>query len=208
MTKNLLDYYSDAGDDAPSALSELRLGAEPALVLLFTAEYQEVKLHFVDDETVRSYIKCPGSGCPICYAGSAPTQAHLLPVFDVESGTVKVLRIPDNRRPNALAAKLLPHLKAENCSDKLILISRREANYSVEARPLGPDARRGEVEIKAFAERIENGLQLDGAFLAMTHTELAEVPKVAARLAALGGWTPPSNPGPGGGDDAGASGEA
>lgn len=191
--KNIIDHFSDSGDGAPSQLSELRFGAEPAMVLLFTAEGQETSLHYVDDEAVRSYVRCPGAGCPICYAGAVPASFHLLPVFEVESATVKVLRIPDNRRPAGLAAKLIPHLKDENIADKLVLISRRGmADYRVESRPLSPDAKRGEVEIKAFGEQLGNGLQLGSAFWAMTCNELAEVPKVAARLGAMGGWIPPA----------------
>jgi hypothetical protein len=198
MTKNLINYYSDSGDGAPSPLSELRYGAEPAMVLLFTADCQETSLHYVDDEAVRSYIKCPGAGCPICYTGAAPARFDLLPVFDVESAIVKVLRISDNRRPEGLAAKLIPHLKDPHSADKLVLISRRRmADYRVESRQIGPDAKRGEAEIKAFGEHLEQGLQMDAAFQAMTHIELAGVPKIAARLAALGGWNPP---GPGEGE--------
>ena len=206
MSKNLIDYYSDAGDGAPSTITELRLGAEPAMTLLFTPECQEVLLHYVADESVRSYVQCPGEGCPICYTGSSPSRFDLLPLFDVESGIVKVLRIPDNRRPTGLAAKLVPHLKDKDVADKLILISRQgTTDYSVEARPLGPDANRGEVEINAFVERVDEGLQLRGAFPEMTPAELAEVPKVAARLEALGGWVPPGESKSGGGATGAAS---
>ncbi len=193
MTKNLINYYSDSSAGAPEPLTELRLGAQAAMALLFTPEAQPVSLHYIDDEAVNGYVKCPGDGCPVCYAGAKPSHFDLLPVFDVESGVVKVLRISDNRRPAGLAAKLIPHLKGEGAADKLILISKpTRTDYSVISRPLGTDANRGEAEIQAFSEKFDNGLQLGLAFRAMTCNELAEVPKVAARLGAMGGWIQPA----------------
>ncbi len=189
--KNLIDHYSGSDGAAAPALTELRLGAEPAMALLFTPDVDEVSLHYVDDDSLRAYVVCPGTACPVCYAGSKPVQFHLLPVYDIESSTVRVLRIPSNRKPEGLGAKLTLQLKSKDVANTVILLRREGPVYTVEARPLGPDAKRGEAEIKVFLDEVEQGLLLESAFPRMAAEELAEVPKIAKRLAAIGGWQPP-----------------
>lgn len=189
--KNLIEYYTGSDSGSRPALAELRLGPEPAMVMLFTAEADDVRLHYIDDDVVRAYVPCPGTGCPICYTGMRPWQFDLLPVLDIESSTVKVLRVRDDRRPEGLAGRLMPHLKDKDNVNKVILLRRDGAVYTVEARPLGSDAKRCEVEIKAFLDDVEKGLRLDSAFRHMTPEELADVPKIQKRLEALGGWKPP-----------------
>lgn len=192
---NLVDFYSGPDGEPAASLSEMRLGTEPAMAMLFTADSEEARLHFVADDAIRSYVACPGAGCPICHCGVAPTTFHLLPVFDIESGTVKVLRIPARRQPGGLGPLLVPHLRDKAIANKVILISRNGAKYSVEARDLAANARRGEQQIKAFLDEREAGLKLVAAFAHLPPAELAEVPAIATKLAALGGWQPPTEPG-------------
>lgn len=187
---NLIELYTGA-DGGRQPLAEMKLGPQPAMIQLFTADAQETRLHFVDDETVRAYVVCPGAGCPVCYCGTRATAFHLLPAYDVESQTVKVLRVPENRRPDGLIAKLLPHMRDPDIAGKVILLSREGASYTVEARPLGPGAQRGDAAIKAFLDAHRQGLDLESAFLHMTPEALAEVPKIANRVGAIGGWQPP-----------------
>ena len=85
----------------------------------------------------------------------------------------------------------LPHLRGEQVQDKLILVSRDRSRYSVEARPLGERADRCLGVIEAFAKARDAGLSLLTAFPTFSAVELAEVPRVRAKLDALGGWTPP-----------------
>ena len=104
------DYYTGSGAEPDSSLEELRLGEEPRMVLLFTKDTEDVELHYVDDEAVNSYVVCPGAGCPICYTGSASKRAALLPVFDLEDQSVKVLRVLYSRRLKSLGLALVPQL--------------------------------------------------------------------------------------------------
>ena len=189
---NLLDFYSGADGEPMPTLSEMKLGQEPAMAMLFTPDSEEVRLHYVSDDAVRAYVVCPGSGCPLCYCAVEPKTYHLLPVLDMESGMVKVLRIPARRQPDGLGPLLVPHLRDEAIASKVILISRNGAKYTVEARALGANAKRGEHQIKAFVDDREAGMTLGSAFPHMTPEELAEVPTIAAKLDALGGWEPPA----------------
>ncbi|MEO6595305.1 MAG: hypothetical protein ABIP94_11180 [Planctomycetota bacterium] len=188
---NLIDFYSGPDGEPVPTLSEMKLGLEPAMAMLFTADIEPTRLHYVADEAVRSYLACPGTGCPLCFCGVEPPTFHLLPVFDVEAGLVKVLRIPARRQPGGLGPLLVPHLRDKDIASKVILLSRNGAKYTIEARPLGTNARRGEAQIKAFLEDQQAGITLAGAFPRMSPEELAEVPAIAAKLDALGGWKPP-----------------
>ena len=188
---SLIDFYTGSEGDANPTLSEMRLGSEPAMALLFTADAQETRLHYIGDESVRSYVVCPGTGCPACHCGVEPRQFNLLPVFDVAACAVKVLRVSARRQQDGLGPLLLPHLRDKAIASKLILISRNGATYTLEARLLAAHANRGEAAIKAFLDELQAGLKLETSFPRMSPEELAEVPAITAKLAAIGGWQPP-----------------
>ncbi len=187
----LLDYYAGDGDVPVRQIEELRLREQPAMVLLFSDEDEEVELHYVADESVKSYVVCPGSGCPECFLGSAPVVASLLPVFDLESRTVKVLRITLSRRQGSLGLELLPFLADPDVSNKALLISRTGPKYFVESRPLQPEADRGQTTIQSFIDSHENGIQLRAAFVSISAAALAETPSIRNKLDVVGGWKPP-----------------
>jgi hypothetical protein len=190
---NLVEYHSGADGEPTPSLTEMRLGREPAMAMLFTAECEAARLHYIADDSVRSFLVCPGHGCPLCFAGVEPDSFHLLPVFDVEAAAVRVLRISARRQIGGLGALLVPHLRDKGIASKIVLIARNGPKYSVEVRPLAPHADRGEAQIKTFLDKQQAGLKLESAFLHMTAGELAEVPSIATKLAPLGGWVPPHN---------------
>jgi hypothetical protein len=188
---NLIDELEGPDNQASVSLHQTRLGKEPVMVLLFTAEVENAALHFEGDEAVFSYLPCPGKSCPLCYLGSAPQQSYLLPVLNLESREVEVLRIPSKRGPETLAAALKPHLKDPDIASKVLLISRNVNRYRVEARPLARDADHGADVVAAFKTASENGLQLVTAFPRLSAAEIAEVERVRRKLDAIGGWSPP-----------------
>jgi hypothetical protein len=192
---SLIEFYSGSEDGQNTALSELRLGVEPTMALLFTADCDDVRLHYIGDESVKAYVICPGAGCPACHCAVEPQLFNLLPVLDVASGTVKVLRISARRQRGGLGPLLVPLLRSQDVGSRVILISRNVAQYRVESRPLGMHADRGEAAIKAFLDQKAGGLKLESAFPQMTHEELSDVPSIAAKLAAIGSWKPPSHEG-------------
>ena len=187
---NLVDLLEGHADQNPNVLEVLRLGAETAMLLLFTPDVEEVPLHWESDEEVHSYVVCPGTGCPVCYLGAPPQTMLLLPVYSMEHREVLVLRIPSKRGPQALCMMLLPHLKDEAIFGKVLLLKREGAKYSVEARELPENADRGESSIQSFMQRQEKGLQLQSAFMSMTSEELASVERIRRKLDAMGGYSP------------------
>lgn len=186
----LTNYFQGHQNGAPKSLQELRLGKEPSMVLLFTEEAEDVLLHYEKDEAVRSFVPCPGKDCPLCYVGSAPQKFLLLPVYNIETCRVEVLRIPTTRGPETLVASLLPLLKDPNISNKLFLLSRNIARYRVEIHDLSEDADRGIDAIQSFMEACGNGLKLVSAFPQWSAKELAGVERIRRKLDACGGYSP------------------
>lgn len=186
---DIIDAF-EVGSD-PDRLEVVRLGANPTLLMFFTREAEAARMHWEDDPTVRSYVPCPGNRCPLCYAHEAPTDFQLLPALEVEKKKVGVLMVSMARGPSSLAAQLLPHLRDQQVQDKLVLVSRDRSDYSVDVRPLGERADRCLGVIQAFVKARDAGLGLLTAFRTFSVVELAEVPRVRAKLDALGGWTPP-----------------
>src|SRR5262245_7155137 len=90
-----------ASHNAP--LRELRLGSTPEIVMLFTRDHEEAKLHYINDPTLMTFVACPGRDCPLCFLRSNPAPFLLLPLLHVEAGEVKVLRISATRGAHALA---------------------------------------------------------------------------------------------------------
>ncbi|MEO6594321.1 MAG: hypothetical protein ABIP94_06175 [Planctomycetota bacterium] len=188
---NLLDFFSGGADEAQPRLKELRLGQEPAMIMAFTADASEARLHWIDDPAVKTFVVCPGKGCPVCHLGSDATKVWLLPVYDVEGRDVKVLRITMRLQPGGLGACLIPHLNDKAIAQKVLFVKRDGTNYSVIARPFTPLADRGEQVVGEFLAAQRDGLKLESAFRSMTAVELSEVPPIANKLAALGSWKAP-----------------
>lgn len=193
---NLFDLIEDAGDGQATSINELRLGAEPATVIFFTADVDAAPFHFESDEPFNSYVICPRSGCPICFLGTAAQQVALLAVYNLETRAVEVLRIPTRRSPGSLATILMPLLKDPAIGDKVVLISRNRARYTARSQPLSEDADHGEAAIAAFVEAQKAGLTLASAFPQPTAAELAEVERIRRKLEAVGGYKLPATPAP------------
>lgn len=189
---NLIEELEQQDSQGPDVLRTVKLGKEPTALILFTGEFEPATLHFEGDEAVWSYIPCPGGGCPICFLGSAPQQFYLLPVFNVESRQVEVLRISSHRGPDSLSGGLKPHLKDPQIAEKIFLVSRLFKRFKIEVRPLAENADRGAQVILAFKTAWEGGLKLIDAFPKMSPSEIAEVERVRRKLDAIGGWTPPA----------------
>ena len=187
---SLIDHFETQDDNQPTGLSECRLGREPTMLLAFTGDTDEVTLHYESDEAVRSYFPCPGHDCPVCFLGSAPQEFFLLPVFNVESRRVEVLRISKKRGPDSLGAHLIPHIKDPDVSNKVIFVRRDGSRYRVEVRPLSETADRGAAAISAFQTACEEGLKLSSAFPQLSSADIADVERGRRKLDAVGGFTP------------------
>jgi hypothetical protein len=174
-------------EDSGRALDELRISDEAAAVLLFTDTVEEALLHYETDESVRAYIRCPGTRCPLCLLGSRPKQYALMAVYDLAGRDVKVLKIPVARGPGRLASMLRPHLRDPDVANKVFLIARHGYTHNVTPQRLADGADRGAAVIKAFVNAAPN---LTSAFRAPTPEELADIPRIANKLDAIGGLPP------------------
>lgn len=189
---NLYEFFSGGADGPANQLEEQRIGADPTMIMLFTADTTDVNMHFVEDPAVRSYVICPGPGCPVCHVGSAPVLMMLLPVYDVTTRSVRVLRLPARRQQGSLLALIMSHAPKGAPTNRLLAITRNGMKYSVVAHQIAATADRGDEVIRAFLDHHAKGLKLESAFQSMTAEELADVPQVANRLSMLGTWQPPS----------------
>jgi hypothetical protein len=190
---SLLDLARESSGDNSGALRELRISGEPAAVLIFTDDSEPCRMHWESDPLFRSYVVCPGEGCPLCFLGNAPQDFALLPVLNVESGEVEVVRISRRRGPGQLLDGLLPVLARQDLADQLILIQKHPTNhrYTVTCQALPPSASRHERAIAQFIEQREAGLSLSTAFCAPSVTELLEAPRIRAKIEHIGGYQPP-----------------
>ena len=193
---NLFDLLGNAGASQPAGITELRTGTEPATVRLFTSEVETARIHYESGEPFRTYVICPGTGCPVCHIGSAPQQCGLLPVYNLETRAVEVVRFSIRQVPGALVTLLMQLLRDEGIAEKVVLLSRDGSRYTARSQPLGEDADHGDAAIASFIEAQQAGLKLAGAFAQPTAAELAEVERVRRKLDAVGGYKLPETPNP------------
>jgi hypothetical protein len=187
---DFFDLLNDLPSDGDTRLEEARVGEDPLAFLVFTTEAEPASMHFEKDESVNSYVICPGKACPICWLGSRAKEFILLPIRDVESGQVKVLRVSTRRGPASLLDQLRVHLGAPDSPDRLLVLSRKGNVYHLKVERLGPDADRGAVAIEAFVEARKNGLKLASAFTSLSAEELSELGRIRKLLDARGFGTP------------------
>lgn len=190
---SLFDLALATGGDDAAPLRELRLGGEPAVVMLFTADIEQSLLHWEKDPRFNCYVVCPGPGCPLCWLGNAPSEFALLPVLNCESGEVEVLRVSRQRGVGKLMDGLLPVLARRDLAENVVVIQ-RDTPYSphiVTVEPLASGASRHEDAIEQFKEQVAGGLKLTSAFCAPTAAELLEAARIAKKIAARPGYMPP-----------------
>jgi hypothetical protein len=185
---NLLEQLESTESSQTPSLNQLKVSEEPVMILLFTPDVEKAPLHYESDESVRSYLPCPGINCPVCYLGSAPKEFFLLPVYNFESRDVEILRIPTKRGPDTLASAIKPFLQDPEISDKVLILTRNVHRYHLESRPLLKSADRGARAIQAFQQKLQKGLKLTSAFPNMTIAEIAEIERVKRKLDAMGGF--------------------
>ena len=190
---NLFDLIEGSGEGQAASIAELRLGPEPATLVLFTADVEAVSMHYESGEPFRYYVICPAAGCPVCFIGTASQQVALLPAYNLETRAVEVLRVPTRRGPGSLATLLMPLLKDPSIGGKVVLLSRDGQRYTARSQPLADDADHGDAAIAAFLEAQKNGLKLADAFSQPTAAELAEVERIRRKLDAIGGYKLPDS---------------
>ena len=189
---SLIEKVEGADFEPRSHITELRIGDEPVLIGLFTDDFEGVKLHYVDDDSVKSYVVCPGDSCPMCHLSYQAKDFYLLPAYDHDEREVKVMRISPSRGVASLLSVLMPFLRDTEIADKLVILRRQGYRYFGERRPIGGSADRGIDAIKRFVEARAGGLSLASAFAQMTVEDLRDVPKIRTKLELTGGLPAPN----------------
>ena len=178
----LSEFLRDPDGTAPKQLHLIRLYGDPAEVLVFTDDVEQVLLHWVSDPSVKSFIECPGESCPLCFIGSSPQPNLLLPAYDLIRQRVGVLQIPCERGPGKLLSVLAPHIDGASTTDHFLVISREGRDYFVETIPMLEDGDRGESHIRTFLNHPEVGPLLRSALPQLSRQELARLESVHGRL--------------------------
>lgn len=189
---DLSDFLEGDGAGRAAQLRTVRIGDEPAMVLAFTSETEDASLHFEPDPAVNRYVICRGLDCPHCFLGAAPMKVKLLPVYNVESGSVEVLQVPSRLGPNELGPTLARAFAAGDVDTKLFVLSRSKNRQIIaNIRPLPETADHGERAIQEFVKSTAAGLRLSSAYWCPTAAELAAVDRVKRKLDATGGYEVP-----------------
>lgn len=196
---NILEFLGAAGSDSPAGLREVRLSGEPATVIAFTPDGEDVMLHYESSDEVRGYLVCPGVGCPLCYLGSQPAKHILLPVYNIETASIEFLRVPLRFAVGSLGSAIVTILKRTDLLTSVVTIRRVQTRYEATVSPLPQGVDNGRAAINAFIDAHTNGLKLSSAFQQPTAVEIASFDRVRRKLDAVPGWTPPpSSPPPAG----------
>lgn len=175
--------HSDSRD---SNLVELNIRDEPVLVICFTSEVDEIALHYEKDPTVKGWVVCAGESCPYCAIGAKASKFFLLPVYSRETAAIEVLRMPEQTGPGTLFSALQAHLASDDSTEHVLVIIRDGYRYQTRRVPLGKGADRGSTAITHFKMRVDGGLKLNSIFKTMTKAEIEAIPRVRAKLDALG----------------------
>src|SRR5262245_4605812 len=103
-------YRAMAGEPGGAdRLEVFRVDQQVREFITFTTQTEDVRLHYVEDPDVNSYVHCNAAagpdgaaGCLLCLIENKLEERMLLPVYDPRAGAVAVLAVSSSCRPNAL----------------------------------------------------------------------------------------------------------
>lgn len=182
---NALEHWAEEAA-ANEPLEIVRLNASDMIVVPFTAEAVQARLHYCEDPEVRGYVHCNGPKCVLCLAGRAVDERVLFPVYLPATRSVAVLPVSPASRPGSLRPQILPALRSPT---RVALVIRKpdQARFDVRKIDLKPGMDDGAAVIKAFLKRYESGeVDLESIYVRMPDRELASISGVAAILAFKG----------------------
>jgi hypothetical protein len=111
----------------------------------------------------------------------------VLPVYDVETDSVKALLVSGAMSPHSLGPQLRVEIDKGGLDERFLLISRRYAKYEVTSTPMTNGAESGEIAIADFMKRLQEGrTSLEGVIPRLSNSELAEIQEVQRKANALG----------------------
>ena len=177
---SLLDVA--AAEPAESRLELVRLGNDEAAIILFTADSEEVDLHYCSETEINGYVVCNGPDCVLCRIGRRKDQRLLLPVYLPAEGRVGILPVSRSLRPFALLPQISNVLKTEK--PMVMFVSRDGAKYTVSSAELKDDVDRGEASIKHFLADYNAGHHaLSSIYPKIENDQLACVEEIGRMMA-------------------------
>jgi hypothetical protein len=159
MMKDLFALLEDGAlpDPSQNSLPILSVWRVTIYYVIFFTLYPEMFDSHHDKEK-GSYL-CLGDGCcPACDAGIKKTEHIYLPVWDVQSRRVAVLKF--DTRPDGPARTILPFLrlyKSQLAEVVAVLDCRGGGDFTIIAHELQPETDRGALACKQFDDSLEAG---------------------------------------------------
>lgn len=167
------------------ALEQLRIGESVAPCLIFTADHEDVNIHWIEFPEKKGYVQCNGEACPLCATGNKSYSRLLMPVLNFNSQGVEVLAITDACNPGAALPQILPVFDRTELT--MMLISRQRNKFTIDLRTLPENVDAGQAAIEAFNTAYSNGdLKLNSIFEKCTNEELAAIPSIKMLLQCYG----------------------
>lgn len=180
---NLMDVV--AAKSAESFLELVRLGSDETAIIPFTAESEEVILHYCSETEISGYVTCNGPDCLLCRIGRKQEQRLLLPVFLPAAGCVGILAVSRSLRPFALLPQIFQVLKAEK--PMVMFATRDGGKYTVSTAELQKDVDGGETVIKSFLEDNKAGLHdFPAIYPKIENEQLANIEEIGRMMALKG----------------------
>lgn len=167
---------------APMSPEVIRLDTNDKLLIPFTSTLVEVKIHWVEYPSLRSYLQCNGPDCLLCRIGRQPEPRDLLPVYDVVAKAVGVLPVSPSVRPHALMPQLMPVIRCVINNERVLIAVARpdRQTFRVSVLDLPDDADAGEEAVLRFQEAFDAGkIDLAGIYQRLPNETLATVPEIA-----------------------------
>jgi hypothetical protein len=180
---NLFDYWAEDGPaGATGNLQLVRFDANELVVVPFTSEGAQVKLHYCEQPEIQGYVQCNGPGCVLCRAGRKAEERVLLPVYLPAAQSMGVMAISPSSHPGALRPQIMPVLR----SGKRVALLIRKADrmtFQVGTVELGEGMDDGARLVKGFQKRWEAGeIDLASVYARLENRDLAGIPGIAAML--------------------------
>jgi hypothetical protein len=181
---NLLELGAD--EAVESSLEVVRLGSNETAIIPFTAECEEITVHYCPEPEINGYVVCNGPDCILCRIGRKRDQRLLLPVYLPADGCVGILPVSRSLRPFALLPQIATILKA---GKPMVMFVTREGTtkHTISTVDLKSDVDAGEAVIKSFVEEHKAGRHDFSAVYPRIDNEQLKNVEAIGRLLALKG---------------------
>jgi hypothetical protein len=176
---SLLDVAAAESIEQP--LEIVRLGSDETAIIPFTADSEEVDLHYCAETEISSYVLCNGDDCVLCHIGRKRETRLLLPVYLPVAGCIGILPVSKTLRPYSLLPQLSNILNADK--PIVMFITREGGKYTISTVELQENIDGGEVEIKKFIEQHDgDNFNLSLVYSKIDNEQLSRIDEIARMM--------------------------